>query len=86
VAEAGSSDLVVTAWFGIWAPANLPRAIVQKLSDTVQEIMREPAVIERLSGLGALPRGSTSQWLDEHVRAKHRRWGALLARLKVEPE
>ncbi len=56
--EAGMDDFVVTSWAAFVMPKATPAAIVQKLSQALQEIAREPAVQERFQIAGARVLGS----------------------------
>src|SRR5215218_8420241 len=42
--EAGYPAVDATAWFGIQAPARMPKEIVQRLSQELQAIVQDPAV------------------------------------------
>jgi len=50
--EAGVADLDSTGWWGLFAPANTPDVIVQRLSDEVQIALQKPVVIQALDKLG----------------------------------
>lgn len=50
--EAGVSDLEGIGWWGVFAPADTPKEIVQRLSDEIGIVMRESSVIEALAKLG----------------------------------
>jgi tripartite-type tricarboxylate transporter receptor subunit TctC len=52
LAEQGFPDYEVTLWFGMWAPAGTPGAIVNKLNAQVNAIVREPEVREQFGRLG----------------------------------
>ena len=52
LAEQGLKDYEVTLWFGMWAPAATPGAVVQKLNAAVNAIVGEPAVREQFAKLG----------------------------------
>ena len=52
LAEQGLKDYEVTLWFGMWAPANTPGAVVQRLNSAVNAIVGEPAVREQFGKLG----------------------------------
>jgi tripartite-type tricarboxylate transporter receptor subunit TctC len=54
-AELDARDLAVDAWFGFWAPARTPAAIVTRLSDALVRILGEAAMQERLAGQGFVP-------------------------------
>jgi tripartite-type tricarboxylate transporter receptor subunit TctC len=55
IAEQGLRDYDMTLWFGMWAPAGTPAAIVQKLNAQVNAIVREPEVREQFARLGIQP-------------------------------
>ncbi len=48
-------DLAVTSWYGLFAPAGTPDAIVTRLHAAIAKVMATPAMAERLKGLGAEP-------------------------------
>jgi tripartite-type tricarboxylate transporter receptor subunit TctC len=52
VAEAGLPDLLMETWNGMWVPHGTPRAIVDRINGIVVNALGEPAVRERLAGLG----------------------------------
>jgi len=55
IAESGVPGFEVTTWFGLFAPAGTPDAVVQKLSGVLDEVLKEPEVRERFKSLGAVP-------------------------------
>ena len=52
VDEAGAPGLHMALWYGFWAPAGTPPAIIAKLQSATQEALADPGVRERLTGLG----------------------------------
>jgi tripartite-type tricarboxylate transporter receptor subunit TctC len=51
--ELGVKDFAATTPIVLMAPAGTPAAIVKKLNDTVADAIADPAVKEKLAGLGA---------------------------------
>jgi len=51
--EAGLPGYVVTTWYGVFAPAGTPPAIVKRLHAELVKAMRTPDVHEKLQGIGA---------------------------------
>src|SRR5690606_7771741 len=66
--EAGV-DMVATAWFGMYGPAGVPDAARDRLQQAVAEAMKQPALRERLQGLGYEPVGSTPAELASAQKA-----------------
>ncbi|VFR21720.1 Tricarboxylate transport protein TctC [plant metagenome] len=58
-AEVGLAPVNDPSWFGLVAPANLPKEILDKLSAAVKQAAADPAVKERLVSLGAEPVGNS---------------------------
>ncbi len=52
VAESGVPGYEVTTWYGMFAPAGTPPAIVRKVFMEVARIVRLPDIKERLDGMG----------------------------------
>src|SRR5919202_1408561 len=50
-AEAGAPYMAVDAWFGLWAPARTPEAVVARLSEALPPILAEPGMAARLASL-----------------------------------
>jgi tripartite-type tricarboxylate transporter receptor subunit TctC len=53
LAESGLSDFDVSAWYGLAAPVGLPAALVARLEQALQKIMRDPEVIRVMESRGA---------------------------------
>ena len=76
VAESGLPGFDVVAWFGLFAPAGTPPAIVERLSAETRAALVAPDLRKRLIDLGAEPLGSTPAEFAAYVDAEFRRWGA----------
>ena len=55
LAEQGLTDFDITLWFGMWAPAGTPAAVVNKLNAQVGAILQVPEVREQFARLGITP-------------------------------
>jgi tripartite-type tricarboxylate transporter receptor subunit TctC len=77
-AEAGAAYMAVDAWFGLWAPARTPEAIVARLSDALPPILAEPGMAARLAGLGFTPAPLQAAEFAAFQRAEVARWRALV--------
>jgi tripartite-type tricarboxylate transporter receptor subunit TctC len=50
----------VNTWLGFVAPRGTPQDVIDTLAQATKEVLALPQVAERLSGLGAVPVGSTA--------------------------
>ena len=51
--ESGLAGYDVTAWFGIFAPAGLPKPILDKLNADIDAVVKAPDMQKKLQELGA---------------------------------
>jgi tripartite-type tricarboxylate transporter receptor subunit TctC len=54
-AEAGVPAFDVTTWYGMYAPRNTPKPIVDALVDALQKALKDPTVISRFAELSMEP-------------------------------
>jgi tripartite-type tricarboxylate transporter receptor subunit TctC len=77
-AEAGFNDINLKSWFGLFAPKNTSKAIVDKLSSDIASAVADPVVQARLKGIGAEPIGSKHEEFQAFVNDEIERWGSLV--------
>ncbi len=82
--EAGYPGLDATAWFGIQAPARMPPEIVQRLSQELQAIVRDPAVRAKIEEQGARPVGDTPEQFAAHINQEIARWGEVIRKANIQ--
>lgn len=71
-------DFEVVIWFGIFAPAGTPPAIVAKLHDAVVRAVATPSVQETLKKLGVQPTTSTPEAFAATVRSDIEKWSKVV--------
>ena len=86
LAEAGLPGFEVYSWYGVWAPRGVPAEIVARYNAALVEGMREPAVVERLTGLGFEPVAETVEQAEAFIRADVARNAELLRLANFQPE
>jgi tripartite-type tricarboxylate transporter receptor subunit TctC len=84
--EAGLPGFVVSAGFGLLAPARTPREIIQKINAEAVKSLAAPAVSERLAGEGAEPVGSTPEEYDAFNRSEIEKWIQVVQKAGIKPE
>jgi tripartite-type tricarboxylate transporter receptor subunit TctC len=63
LAEHGMAGFEAELWFGLMAPAGTPPDVIARYSVTINEIMREPHVVELAASQGIVTRGGTPEQL-----------------------
>ena len=86
IAEAGVPGYEISTWYGIWAPARTPPAIIARLQQAVASAARNPETRARFDALGAEPVADSPEDYARFVRAEFDRWGKLVrdARIKLD--
>jgi tripartite-type tricarboxylate transporter receptor subunit TctC len=58
--EAGLKDFNLDGWYGLFAPARTPPAVVQRLYTVFADVLKQPAVVAKLESQAATPEPSAS--------------------------
>jgi tripartite-type tricarboxylate transporter receptor subunit TctC len=85
-AESGLAGLDFSSWYGFWGPKNLPQEIVARVNAVLSEGMREPAVIEKLKGLGFEPVSGTPEEFSRFIASDVARNTALLSAINYQAQ
>lgn len=75
-------DVVTTEWFGLLAPAGTPPAVIAKLNAEVKQIMANPELGDRLASIELV--SSTSEFLNDFIKAELTRWSPVIQELKIK--
>ena len=78
MAEFGYKDYEASGWFGIFAPGTAPVAIVNRLSDELQQSLQEPDVREKILNTANEPWIISSNDLRTHLRGEIEKWGRIV--------
>ncbi len=76
--EVGLKNFVSDTWNAISAPPNTPAPIVEKLNATLNEVMKEPALIERFKQLLLTPGGGSVAETRKIVEEDTKRWSEVI--------
>jgi tripartite-type tricarboxylate transporter receptor subunit TctC len=80
MAELGYADLNLTAWFGAFAPAGTPPAVVRHLAGIFGAAVGDPEVARTLEEQGSLPAFLPPEPFEEFLRAQDVRWKDIVER------
>ncbi len=84
--EQGVGQVEVNAWYGVFAPAATPAAVVQRINQEINAVIKLPDVRERLLGAGVEPLGGPPQVLADFMKADTQRYGQLARELGVKAD
>ena len=86
LAEAGVPGFDVSSWYGIYAPAGLPRELVMKLNAAFNEAMRTPEIREQLTQQGWTVTGGTPEQFSSFAQVELERWAKVVKAANVRIE
>ncbi|HZQ72612.1 MAG TPA: tripartite tricarboxylate transporter substrate binding protein [Burkholderiales bacterium] len=74
----GYSDAGADLWFGIIAPAGLPRPVTARLNGALVQALRSPDIRQRLSAQAFEPWTSTPEEFARVIRSDYEKWGRIV--------
>jgi len=86
VAEAGVPGYDAQGWFAVYAPAGVPRPVLDRLNAEFVKAINNPSMRERMIGLGLEPATTTPEGLAALMRADREKWVRLIAEAKIKAE
>ena len=83
LAEQGFPGFEVQAWYGLFAPAQTPRPIIDQIHRAAAKALAHPDIKSRVDGYYAETVGNTPDEFARIVRAEHARWSKLIGTLNI---
>jgi tripartite-type tricarboxylate transporter receptor subunit TctC len=74
----------VNTWYGLYGPKGMPPAVIAKLNATLNEMLTEPMIRERLGKIGAVVKGSTPAEFAQLMAAEHAKWSKVREAAGIE--
>jgi tripartite-type tricarboxylate transporter receptor subunit TctC len=81
--ESGVAGYDVASWNAMAAPAKTPRAVIERVHESLAKALAAPEVQKRFAELGVEPRPSTPEHLREFFVAEARRWSQVVEAAKI---
>lgn len=73
----------VDSWYAMFAPANTPQAVVDKVQAAVSKALKDPDIQKKFLAQGAVAVGSTASELDQRVTREIGEWRKLAQEAKI---
>ncbi|RYG07035.1 MAG: tripartite tricarboxylate transporter substrate binding protein, partial [Burkholderiales bacterium] len=84
--EAGIPGFELNFWFGLAAPAGTPKAVVDKLSSEIQQIVQSPDFRDRALKTGYYNVSNTPAQFNALIERDSARWGRAFKAANIEPQ
>jgi tripartite-type tricarboxylate transporter receptor subunit TctC len=85
-AEAGLPKLDATSWFGVFAPAKTPKALVDKLSGEIAKVVATPAFKQKAQEQGATADYLSPAQMEERVRKEVQGWAEVVRTADIQAD
>ncbi len=83
-AEQGYPGLESNVWFGLFAPARTPPALVARINREVVDILRQPDTQQAMLTQGAEPAPNSPAEFEAFVKRESLKWGRVIREAKIE--
>src|SRR6185312_10130998 len=83
MSEAGVPNFVVESWYGLFAPAKTPEAIIGKLHDETIKVLKREEIERAFAAQGAEPLPTTPEQLSSIIRAEIPKWKKIIEEAHV---
>jgi tripartite-type tricarboxylate transporter receptor subunit TctC len=83
IAEAGLPGYAGQGWFGVVTRAGTPKPVIDTLNKVLMDYLKQPAVQDRLYGLGILPLSSTPEEFAAFIPREQQKWAKVIADAKI---
>ncbi|PHM20754.1 MAG: ABC transporter substrate-binding protein [Curvibacter sp. PD_MW3] len=81
--EAGLKGFDADTVFGFYAPAGTPAAVINRLNSEINKTLSQPAVKERIAGLGGVVLPLTPAQFNAKAAEDSKRFGAIIKERKI---
>ena len=86
IAQTGVAQLELASWFGLFAPAKTPPAILERLRAELARVIAMPEVVEIFRKAGGTPLALSPAETQALVRKDVERWSRIVRELDIKPE
>jgi len=84
--EQGWPTLVVETWYGVFAPAGTPPAVIAKINADINALLQLPDVTDSLARQDLNAVGGSAERFGEMVRNELTRWARVVAAAKIKSD
>ncbi len=83
IAESGIPGYQNYVWFGLWAPKNTPRPIIEKLHEQIKKAIASPEVSQRILADAGVPLNMPLADIEPFLKAEIAKWADVVKRANV---
>jgi tripartite-type tricarboxylate transporter receptor subunit TctC len=84
--ESGVPNIDVSQWYGLFAPANTPKPVIDRIHREVVEILKTAEMQKRMAGDGADGVGSSPAEFAAYVKDESLRWAEVIKKSNIKAD
>ena len=86
ISESGLQGYSATTWYGLYAPKDTPPDIINRIHQTLVEVLKNPELKEQLIQRGFEPVGNSPKEFASFISSEIIKWGKVIRIAGIEPE
>jgi tripartite-type tricarboxylate transporter receptor subunit TctC len=86
LAEQGYPNTDASSWYGLFAPAKTPPAVIAKINAAVNAALNDPATHDKLVQVGATPTPGSPQDFGAFFKSEYEKWGRVVKERNIHEE
>jgi len=86
IAESGLPGYEASAWYGMVAPARVPKEIILKLNREINDLLRNPQFRDAMIARGAVPMGGSAGEFSKFIQDEVKKYAALVKESGIRAE
>jgi 2-methylaconitate cis-trans-isomerase PrpF/tripartite-type tricarboxylate transporter receptor subunit TctC len=84
--EAGVDGVEVEQWYGFFAPAKTPKAVIDKINAALNQVLADKEIVKRIEDHGADVQTGTPAELGALVKAELTKWKVVVQKAKLSAD
>jgi len=81
--ELGVKNFEVSTWFGLFAPARTPPAVLASLTEALNTALRDPAIVQAMGARGMEPLVKSPTEMAQYVADENTLWKGVIEKTKI---
>ncbi len=82
--EYGLEDMVMTGWYGVFAPAGMPEETQTRLREIIASVLQTPAMADTLASLSMLPMIANKRQIIDRIERETNFYAGAIQRTRLE--
>lgn len=86
IAEQGVPGFDCTTWYPFFAPGRTPAAVIRKINDDINQVLKKPDLRSRFLAVGVVTMGGAPDELRDYLAVEIQRWSKVIADTGVKAD